>query len=169
MRRLFWAFPAFFVVLTLNACSDTPVAPAGEAGVVSVPLVFSFEDAAYNGAVASAQFTMPEIGRSVVDHGAVLLYFRDQGTWTALPYTFGVESLDLEAVDFTVSMGFGFDHRLLELFVELSTPEVWDDALDLLPAEYSLKAVIINDRVFSKNGPDMSDYEAVREYYGLPE
>lgn len=136
---------------------------------MSVPLRFDFNEAAYVGNVASVGYTMPEISRSVVDHGAVLLYFREQGTWTAMPYTFGVESADIPAVDYSVSFGFGYEHRLLEVFVELSSgsDEVWDLALSGLPNGYDMKAVIINDRAFSKNGPDPSNYEAVRDYYGL--
>lgn len=137
------------------------------ADVRSVNFRFHFSDADYVGTVASAAYDIPEITRSVVQDGAVLLYFREQGTWTALPYTFGVEAPDLPAVDYTVSMGYGFDHRLIEIFVELSTQEVWDDVLDRLPGSYDLKVVVINDRAFHKNGPDPANYEAVRDFYGL--
>ena len=57
-----------------------------------------------------------------------LLFFRDQGTWTAMPYTFGVESPDLPAVDYTISMGFGYELGFLEVFYEAST-----DAVDRAP------------------------------------
>ena len=159
--------PLILVAAVFAAGCEHPVQPQGEAGVISFPLTFRFADARYDGAVASVQFDAPEITRGVVEHGAVLLYFRDQGTWTAMPYSIGIEALHVEAVDFTISMGFGFERRLIEMFVELSTADVWDDALDLLPSRYELKAVVINDRAFGKNAPDYSDYEAVRAYYGL--
>lgn len=156
---------ALILSLALTGC--TIESNRRGADVLSVNLRFSFNDASYVGAVASASYSMPEISRSVVEHGAVLLYFREQGTWTALPYSFGVESPDLAAVDYTVSLGFGYEHRTIEFFAELSTSEVWDEVLDRLPSGYDLKAVIINDRSFNKNGPDPRNYEAVRDYYGL--
>ncbi len=165
MKRRILLLPLLLLALTAAGCTIDSNKRAAE--VLSVNLAFDFDDAAYVGTVASASYQMPEITRSVVDHGAVLMYFREQGTWTALPYSFGVESADLAAVDYTVSIGFGYDHRLVEVFVELSTDEVWDDVLGRLPLGYDLKAVIINDRAFRKTGPDPTNYEAVRDYYGL--
>jgi hypothetical protein len=153
--------------LVLSACDVTKVYSDTE--VASVPLVFRFSEASFNGRVASVQFNMPEISQPVVDHGAVMVYFRDQGTWTALPYSFGVESAEVPAVDYTVSMGYAFEDRFLEAFFEISTAEVWDDALDRLQPRYDMRAVIIRDFAYGKNGPDFSNYEAVRQYYGLPE
>ncbi|MFW5955676.1 MAG: hypothetical protein ACOCSK_02940 [Rhodothermales bacterium] len=152
-------------LLTLGGCTIE----RNETQVRSVNLLFDFRDASFFGSVASSAFAVPEVTRSVADNGAVLMYFREQGTWTALPYTFGVESRDLAAVDFTVSLGFAFETSTIEFFTELSSDAdvVWDDALSLLPLQYELKAVIINDRSFRKNGPDPNNYEAVRDFYGL--
>jgi hypothetical protein len=158
---------ALLLAATVAACDVTNVYSDTE--VVSVPLSFRFSEAAFNGPVASVQFTMPEITQPVVDHGAVMVYFRDQGTWTALPYAFGVESAELAAVDYTVSLGYAFERRVLEVFVEVSTAEIWDDALDRLQSRYDMRAVIIRDRAFGKNAPDLTNYEAVRDFYGLPE
>lgn len=152
-------------MLVLSACDITNVYSDTE--VASVPLTFRFQNASYNGPVASVQFDMPEISQPVVDHGAVMVYYRDQGTWTALPYSYGVESDELPAVDYTVSMGYAFERRLLEVFVEVSTAEVWDEVLDRLPSRYDMRAVIIRDRAYGKNAPDLTNYEAVRDYYGL--
>jgi hypothetical protein len=158
---------ALVIALSVAACDVTNVYSDTE--VASVPLVFRFNDASFNGAVASIQYTMPEISQPVVDHGVVMVYFRDQGTWSALPYAFGVESGELPAVDYTVSIGYGFERRMLEIFVELSTPDVWDAALDRLQSRYDMRAVVIRDRAFGKNAPDLTNYEAVRDYYGLPD
>ncbi len=148
-----------------------PPGPAGNANVFSLHFTFTPEDATFNGAVASAQFDVPAITPSVVDDGAVLLYFRDQGTWTALPFTVGVESPDLPAVDYTFTFGYGYDDAFLEVFLEASTEDdvVWDEILlDLLPPSYEMKAVIIEGFAFGKNTDlDVRDYEALKAYFGL--
>lgn len=167
MKHLRPLVPILVMALSVGGC--TIDSNRRSADVLSVNLDFDFRDASYVGAVASASYNIPEITRSVVDHGAVLMYFREQGTWTALPYSFGVEAPDAPVVDYTVSIGFGFEHRMVEIFVELSTDEVWDDVLDRLPGGYDMKAVVINDRAFRKNGPDPTNWEAVRDYYGLPD
>jgi hypothetical protein len=157
--------PLLFAAVIASGCEVTNVHSDTE--VRSVPLTFSFNNASFNGAVASVQFNMPEISQAVVDHGVVMVYFRDQGTWTAMPYTFGVESAELPAVDYTVSMGYGFELRFLEVFVEISTADVWDDVLDRLPSGYDMRAVIIRDYGYGKNSVDLTNYEAVKAYYGL--
>ena len=100
----------------------------------------------------------------------MLIYFRDQGTWTALPFTVGVESSDLAAVDYTFTMGYAYDDAFLEVFVEASTDDdvVWDDILALLPQSYDMKIVIIDGFFAGKNlNLDLRDYEAVKTYFGL--
>ena len=149
---------------------EGPPGPPGNANVFAFNVTFSFDDAVFNGPVASEQFSLPEITPSVVDGGAVLVYFRDQGTWTALPFTVGVESGDLAAVDYTFTMGYAYDDGFLEVFVEASTDDdiVWDDILTLLPTNYEMKIVIIDGFVLGKNlDLDMRDYEAVKTYFGL--
>ncbi len=159
-------------MLAAAGCAEGPVGPPGPPGaanVFSFNLDFSFDRAVYNGAVASEQYDIPEITPFVVDGGAVLVYFRDQGTWTALPFTVGVESNDLAAVDYTFTMGYGFDDGFLEIFLEASTADdvVWDDILNLLPASYDIKVVVIDGFVGKNTNLDVRDYEAVKAYYGL--
>ncbi len=151
---------------------EGPPGPPGNANVFAFNFAFSFDRAVFNGVVASEQFDMPEITPSVVDGGAVLVYFRDQGTWTALPFTVGVESGDLAAVDYTFTMGYAYDDQFLEVFVEASTDDdvVWDDILTLLPPSYDMKVVIIDGFFAGKNlDLDLRDYEAVKNYFGLKE
>lgn len=158
------------IAVTASGCVEGPVGPPGNANVVSFNVVFSFDDVTFNGPVASQQFDAPEITPSVVDGGAVLVYFRDQGTWTALPFTVGVESADLPAVDYTFTLGFGYDDDFLEVFLEASTDDdvVWDDLLSLLPGSYDLKVVVIDGFFIGKNNNlDLRDYEAVKAYFGL--
>ena len=89
------------------------IAPVPQVGMQAVNVVFSLEDATRSGSVASQQFTMPDITRRVVLGGAVLAYFRDQDTWTALPYTIGRESEELIAVDYTFTLGYAYDTGFL--------------------------------------------------------
>ena len=142
---------------------EGPQGPPGNANVFTLNFDFLMGDATVNGTVASVQYDVPDITSLVVDEGAVLMFFRDQGTWTAMPYTFGVESPDLPAVDYTVSMGFGFDDGFLEVFYEASTAAV---DFGLLP-DREMKAVIIEGFYFGKRTIDHTNWEVVKAAYGL--
>ncbi|MEM1128232.1 MAG: hypothetical protein AAGI71_16415 [Bacteroidota bacterium] len=153
-------------VVFLTGCDTGPIGPEGPPGnanVFAFNRTFSMADASFSGSVAAVQFNEPAITPSVVDNGAVLAYFREQDTWTAMPYTFGEESPDLPAVDFTITLGFAHDDGFLELFYEASSPEI---TLENQP-DRLVKIVVIDGFPFGKNGPDLSDYEAVKAYYGL--
>ncbi len=135
----------------------------GNANVYSVNFVFSMADAIVNGKVASSQYDVPGITPSVVDDGAVLVFFREQGTWTALPYTFGFDNPEQQAVDFIVTFGFGYDDSFLEVFYEASAEGV---TLENMP-DRDMKAVIIDGFPLAKVQIDLTDYEAVKNYFGL--
>ncbi|GIV60459.1 hypothetical protein GQ464_017520 [Rhodocaloribacter litoris] len=159
------------LMLVLAGCNietvgpEGPPGPPGNANVFTLTFTFSMADAVFNGPVASVQYEVPAITRSVVDEGAVLLFFREQGTWTAMPYTFAVESPDLPAVDYTISLGFGYDVQFLEVFYEASTEAApLEDQPDRL-----MKAVVIDGFPAGKAPVDLTDYEAVRRYFGLPD
>lgn len=158
---------ALLVLSTLGGCiieeSVGPQGPPGNANVFTLNMAFDLDQASFNGSVASVQYDVPDLTVSVVDEGAILLFFRDQGTWTAMPYTFGVESADLPAVDYTISLGFGYEVGFLEVFYEAST-----DAVDLaaLP-DRDLKLVVIDGFGFGKRHVDLTNWEAVKAAYGL--
>lgn len=156
---------AIVLFVTLSACDDDdPVGPGGNADVFAMTVDFFMEDASFNGPVASVQYDVPAITPRVVDEGAVLAYFREQGTWTAMPYTFGEESPDLPAVDYTVTLGFGYYDEFLEIFYEASS----EDAVDLTAQpDQQVKVVIIDALPLAKAGVDLTDYDAVAEYFGL--
>lgn len=147
----------------VDADVDVDDLPEGTASVYAFTLPFLMDDAGFNGAVASVQYELFEISPQVVATGTVLVYFRDQGTWTALPYTFGVESDTLPAVDYTISMGYGYDVDFLEVFYEASTDAV---ALENLP-DRQLKIVIIEAFPVGKRAIDLSDWDAVKAAFGL--
>ncbi|MEQ9104240.1 MAG: hypothetical protein RIE53_06040 [Rhodothermales bacterium] len=160
-------FGALFLLSTLGGCvieeSVGPQGPPGNANVFTLNIPFDLDNASFNGSVASVQYDVPDLTASVVDEGAILMFFRDQGTWTAMPYTFGVESPDLPAVDYTISLGFGYEVGFLEVFYEAST-----EAVDLgaLP-DRDLKLVVIDGFAFGKRHIDLTDWEAVKAAYGL--
>lgn len=159
----------------LSACDGGvgprgPQGPAGQDGIVdvfSVNLLFSMNDAIVNGTVASAQFDVPDLTASVVDQGAVLMFFREQGTWTAMPFTYGIESDDpeLNAVDYTVALNFGYEVGFVEPFYEASI-DIDLIPLDVLP-DREIKVVIIDGFLAGKSQVDLTDYEAVKEAFGL--
>ncbi len=132
-----------------------PQGPPGNANVFTLNFDFLMADAAINGNVASVQYDVPDITTGVVDEGALLLFFRDQGTWTAMPYTFYTDGGD------AVSMGFGYEVGLLEVFYETAFT---DPAL--LP-DREMKAVIIDGFSAFKAGIDLKDYEVVARYFNL--
>ena len=152
------------LVLALSACGDDDPLTPGSASVHTVTLDFLLDDAAINGPVASVQYDVPSITPNVVDNGAVLAYFREQGTWTAMPYTFGEESPDLPAVDYTLTFGYGYDDQFLEIFYEASSGEAVDLAAQ---PDQVVKVVVIEGFPPSKTGVDLTNYEAVADYYGL--
>lgn len=135
-------------------------------GIRTAEFVFSIDDATINGDVASAQYAVQRITPAVVDHGAVLAYFREQGTWTAMPYTFAEESPDLPAVDYTITLGYGYDDGIVEVFYEASTPAA---PLEAQP-DRIIKVVILADLGFVRAANvDLNDFEAVRAHFGLAE
>lgn len=144
-----------------------PPGPPGNANVISFSFTLKPETLRYNGPVASVGYDIPEITPSVVAGGAVLLYFYEQGTWTALPYTFAYESPDLPAVDFTVTLGYAFEVGFLEVFYEASTDAVDLRELALVQTPRRLKVVIIDGFAAAKAPIDLSNYEAVKAYFGL--
>lgn len=162
MQRIFIAGITALFAISLTACDGGP-GPDRRADIRSLTVTFSMVDAVINNNVASVQFDVPSITRRVVDEGAVMAYFREQNTWTAMPYTFGVESPEVAAVDYTLTLGYGYERDFLEIFYEASSAE----AVDLrTQPDRSVKVVII-DSVPGKNSVDLSDYEAVKAYYGL--
>jgi hypothetical protein len=166
MRTIFsvgWAL----VLAVLVAGCEGPVGPPGppgqEVAVQSFIVDFRMEDAVVDGVVASVQYDAPEITSRVVQSGIVMAYFREQGTWTALPYTYGVESAELPAVDYTVTLGYAFEAGFLEVFYEASTDIVIDDLPD-----QTIKVVVIENLAGTRAaGVDLTDYNAVANHYGL--
>ncbi len=155
---------AFSLLLIASGCifeesvgPSGPQGPTGNANVFTLNFDFFIADASINGNVASVQYDVADITLNVVQEGAVLLYFRDQDTWTAMPYTF------FNGAGRIVSFGFGYDEGFLEVFYETA-------AIDpgTLP-DREMKAVVIDGFPAFKSGLDLTDYEAVASFFGLEE
>ena len=176
MKSLLSTILMGFVLLLASGCDEGPVGPPGPPGnanVFSLNFQFDYNGADLNGTVVSAQYDVPDITPSVVDNGAVLVYYRFADTWTALPYTLSVEALDdPPRVDYTATFGYAYDDQFIEVFVEASSddPVVIDEIgnTELFGAPIQMKAVIIDGFAFGKNSEiDLRDYEAVKAYFNL--
>lgn len=140
-----------------------PQGPPGGALTVSFEVPFNVDNAALNGQVLSQQYDAPEITQDVVDNGIVTAYYREQGTWTAMPYTYRVQDGSL---DYTVTFAYAFERGFTEVFYEFSN----DDALpDLVNRE--VKFVILYGTPAATaelaKSINWSDYEDVAAKLGL--
>ena len=164
--QLFLSVFVSLALLGLPGCRGPEGPPGpGNAEVFSHEVNFRMADAQVNGPVASVQYDVPGITRTVVDEGAVLVFFREQNTWTAMPFTYGYDNPDVEAVDYIVTLGFGYDVGFLEVFYELSVYSV-DPRTE---PDRRLKIVIIESFPIGKMPIDVTDYEQVKRYFGLPD
>ena len=131
------------------------------------------EDASFNGRFASVQYEFELLSPSVVDEGAVLVYFEEAGTWTAMPYTISFESEEVAAVDYSVTFAYAYDDNFLEIFYEASNEVAYDDGnVEELPGwndSVSVKVVVIEGFPVGRSEVDVSDYEAVKRYFNLEE
>jgi len=167
-------YALFGLVLFLVGCDSAggsgPPGPRGPRGYPGDPAISAFtvdffvDEAAINGTVASTTYDAPEVTPSVVQSGMVAAYVREQGTWTALPYTYGVESPDLPAVDYTVTLGYAFEVGFVELFFEVSTPVVFD-----LLSNRTVKFVVLSGSPAALSSINWNDYSAVASRFGLAE
>ena len=163
MKRLSLVVFAAALLVAAGGCDTTDNYYESGTHVFTRNVTFSMADAVQNGDVASVQFDVPDVTSNVVNNGTVLVFFREQDTWTAMPYTFGVDNPEIEAVDYLVTLGYAYERGLLEVFYEAST-----DAVDLLDQpDRLLKLVIIDDFGAGKTGIDLKDYEQVKAYFGL--
>ena len=162
------------LAFTMASCdgSDDDI----ETDIFTTTATFSLnaDDVAFTDFVASIRYGIPQITANVVENGAVLVFIEDlEGTWTALPYSYGIEAVDQPVVDYTVSIGYAYDRQILDVFVEASSSDevVWNEILSdqLLAATRLIRIVIFNTYIQGKNSVDLTDYEALRRHYNLPE
>jgi hypothetical protein len=140
-----------------------PEGPPGDAAVETFIVDFIVEDASQNGTVISQAYDAPEVTRGVVEQGMVTAYYREQGTWTAMPYTYGVESPDLAAVDYTVTFAYAYEEGFVELFYEVSNEAAFPSLVD---REVKFVVLYGSPATFSV---DWSDYSEVAQRFNLEE
>lgn len=147
-----------------------------ETDILTLTDTFSLNDSdvSFTDFVANIRYRVPAVTANVVANGAVLVFIEDlEGTWTALPYSYGIESPDQPLVDYTVSIGYAFASGIIDVFVEASSSDdvVWDEIMSdaLLGSPGRVRFVIFNTYIPGKNSVDITDYEALRDFYGLPE
>jgi len=163
MKRPSFLAIVALLLFVLPGCDTYDEIDSG-ARITSIRFVFSAQNAILNGTVASRQYDVPELTRRIAEGGAVLAFFREQGTWTAMPYTFADPTADGTAVARTISLGYAFEERLLEVFYEASHSSV---NLRTQP-DREIKLVMIDAAVLAgKTDVDFSDYEAVKQAFGL--
>lgn len=153
--------PLLALLPVLSACEINSYSDANPE-IYSTEFNFRLADATVNGAVASAQYDVPVLDSRVVEVGLVMCYFYEQGTWTAMPYTYAVDNTTAQAVDYTITLGYAFRTRSLEVFYEASTSTA---PLRTQP-DRRVKLVVVGPSVasgYNKQGLDWTDYEAVRK------
>ena len=148
--------------------------PQQDVSVRTRVIEFDLQDASFNGRFASLRYEdFDLLTPSVVDKGAVLAYFREAETWTAMPYTLSFESEEIAAVDYSVTFAYAYDDYFLEIFYEASNEVAYDDGnVEELPGwdePVLVKVVVIEGFPVSRSEVDVSDYEAVKRYFNLKE
>jgi hypothetical protein len=177
-------------VMLAAGCDEGPVGPQGppgppgpsETAVYTENFRFDLSDAerSEDGFTTAVPYEL-DLPPSIADDGAVFLYYRAYGTWTAAPTTVGVEAPnDPPRVDYTVTLGYGYDVDFLEVYLEASSADqaVWDAIAETQglfteagigdPDGVRMKAVLLEDlAAAAKRSVDFSDYEEVARVYDL--
>jgi hypothetical protein len=178
-RAIVWLFSALAVV-AWSGCDSDASDERERPAVRSFEVTFDVDDADFSeeASIASTAYDAPEITPRVMQNGLVMAYARvDNGfgerIWRALPYSYGVEfSPDTTgrepAVDYTVTLGFGYEIERVEVFYELSAYDdfVWDRLAERGPRR--IRVVVFSEEAALRNQSlDVSDYEAVRRRFDL--
>jgi len=158
---LFTAAFALLLAVFVSAC-DTNSRSAADIDLYVTEVNFDVARATVNGTVLSQQYSVPAID---ANYGVVLAYFYEQGTWTAMPYTYAVDDPQQKAVSYTISLGHAYSNRTFEVFYESSAADV---NLRQQPNR-RIKVVVLGPDLAAKQGVDYSDYEAVKRAFHLPD
>lgn len=177
--------PALAVVLlaaapVLTGCdTTTPGGPTfADIGIRTVNFTVRANDFDVNadGDIATYQRTnVSTLTERVVDEGVVLLYASGDlifvgggasSTWTALPYTQGIEAVGDDGVpyvDYTITYGYSFEPGNLYIDVISSAVGLVED---FLPHNVAFRLVTIPPDA-PRLDVDLTDYDAVVRAYGL--
>lgn len=164
----------------VSGCDTTTPSPVfADGGVRSETFSPRFGQFTVNqpGDVASYDRSSNLLTAAVVDDGAVLLYARGdlifvgggaEGTWTALPYTQGIEAEgpDFPFVDFTVTYTYSFDVNRIYIDVISSAIGLVED---YIPDNVPFRLVTIAPGTPRVDGVDYANFAEVAAAYGLAE
>ena len=129
---------------------------------------FLYETDALTADVTNAGLVMLYVDAIAIDPDA------REGTWTALPLTFGIDSdpdgdgpeVPDGLVDFTTTLGYSLEPGFL--YVDTIASTQLQDGFDYL-GRLNMRLVTIPPGEFLRaEGLDFTDYEAVQRFYGLP-
>jgi len=146
-----------------------PQGPSGPAGALVETVEVEFDanaaSVSEDNLVLFQNYDFPEITESVDNNGFVQAYYlAENDTWTAMPFTFGDESPDVDAVDYTLTFSYAWNVGFVQLFYEASAPFALDFARDRI-----VKIVVADGRAATMPGVNWSDYSSVKQHFNLDE
>ncbi len=148
--------------LALTACDSNNGYRAADVDIYATEFDAALQSAPADGKFRIVEFDVPAITDGVLRAGMVMAYFYDDvsRTWTAMPYTYGIDNSTLQATDFTVTLGFAFKRRTFQVFYESSIAAA--DVPAERRANRRIKLVVVGpDLAASKQGLDWTNYAAV--------
>ena len=154
--------------LALTACDSNGGYRAADVDIYATEFNADLQSAPADGKFRIREFDVPAISDAVMNAGMVMAYFYDDvsRTWTAMPYTYGIDNSTLQATDFTVTLGFAFKRRTFQVFYESSVPAA-DVPVERRPSRRVKLVVVGPDLAASKQGLDWSNYAAVSAAFNL--
>jgi hypothetical protein len=167
---------ALLLPFTTGCDTSTPGPIYGDSGVRSQTFTPQANQFVVNvdGEIASYERTSNLLTPSVVEDGMVLLYARGDlvvvggsGTWTALPYTQGIEAQMPDGtyyVDYTITYTYAFGIDRLYIDVISSAAGLVED---FIPNNIPFRLVTIAPGTAMIPGIDYSNYDEVAAAYGL--
>ena len=143
-------------VLIFSGCKKDE--PAGNADVTSISITVNYSDwERYSGDRYSGwevERNVSEITDELISNGAIMVYEKYDGHYTALPYTQSYE-------DISVTNYFSFKPGKIFLGIQYN----WEIIYNGEPPTIEYKVVFI-ENITSKS-LNLGDYEEVKEYYNL--
>ncbi len=150
------------IVIVFNNCrKEGPQGPQGPAGEVNVK---SYTFQATNWQYSSSQwlqsFSIPELTPESIDSAAVLVYFKEQTSWNALPFT--------EVASTNYFMGFKYVVNAVTINWTYNGVFSGDDPTTYYGTTLTYKVVIIPDQARKANPDiDWTNYEEVKTRFDL--
>ncbi len=165
MKKLTVICMAFLSVLVMASCRG-PKGEPGNANVCSTTIEITSSQWYWDNTSWRVDIKYEAISPDITDHGAVLVYREEKGTWRQLPYTFYYSQFENDVEYFYSSS------------LEVST---YDEGVSIFwtendfydgyrPDNQRFKIVVIAASVYqARPDVDYSDYEAVKTAFQITE